>query len=75
MALAQFWPLHKVNDGDRWNAENLVGRLGIVAHAAFLYTGFRPHAAPAPSKPWSLSCRYSLKQLAHPDGIRVGTPS
>jgi hypothetical protein len=71
MKLAQFWPLNKVTDGDRWNAESLVGRLGIVAHAAFLYTGFRPHAAqPAPSEPWSLSCRYSLKQPAHRGGIR-----
>jgi hypothetical protein len=43
MALAQFWPLNKVTDGDRWKAENLLGRLGIV----FLYTGFCPHGAPA----------------------------
>jgi hypothetical protein len=68
MALAQFWPLNKVTDGDRWKAENLLGRLGIVAHAAFLYTGFRPHAAPA-VKPRSFSSRYSLKdQLVHRDG-------
>ncbi|TVU35001.1 hypothetical protein EJB05_16863, partial [Eragrostis curvula] len=67
MALAQFWPLNKVTDGDRWNAENLVGRLRIVTHAAFLYTGFRPHGAPASTR-WSLSSRYSLPQPAHRDG-------
>jgi hypothetical protein len=69
MALAQFWPLNKVTDGDRWKAENLFGRLGIVAHAAFLYTGFHSHGAPAATPtPWSVSSGYSLKQLINRDG-------
>jgi hypothetical protein len=69
MALAQFWPLNKVTDGDRWKAENLFGRLGIVAHAAFLYTGFHSHGAPAATPtPWSVSSGYSLKQLVNRDG-------
>jgi hypothetical protein len=69
MALAQFCPLNKVTDGDRWKAENLFGRLAIVAHAAFHYTGFHPHGAPdAPPTPWYVSSDYSLKQLVNRDG-------
>ncbi|KAG2538819.1 hypothetical protein PVAP13_9NG418900 [Panicum virgatum] len=35
-------PIHKVTDDARWAAEDLFGRLCIVAHAAFLYAGFHP---------------------------------
>ncbi|CAL4932728.1 unnamed protein product [Urochloa decumbens] len=57
--MANCSPLHRVTDGARWDAEDLFGRLCIVAHAAFLYAGFHPSAAPA-ARPWSLSCSYSV---------------
>ncbi|CAL4924259.1 unnamed protein product [Urochloa decumbens] len=52
-------PLHKVTDDARWDTEDLFGRLCILTHAAFLYAGFHPSAAPA-ARPWSLSCSYSV---------------
>ena len=52
-------PIHKVTDDARWAAEDLFGRLCIIAHAAFLYAGFHPSSAPA-AKPWSLSRTYSV---------------
>jgi len=37
--------LQKFVDVDQWEAEDLVGRLGLIAHAAFLHAGFRPYGA------------------------------
>jgi len=37
--------LQKFVDADQWEAEDLVGRLGLIAHAAFLHAGFRPYGA------------------------------
>ncbi|CAN6294000.1 unnamed protein product [Urochloa humidicola] len=42
--MAKYSPLHKVTDDARWDAEDLFGRLCILAHAAFLYAGFHPSA-------------------------------
>jgi hypothetical protein len=37
-------------DADQWEAEDdVVGRLGMVAHAAFLFAGFVPYGAQPPS--------------------------
>jgi len=41
--------LQKFVDVDQWEAEDLVGRLGLIAHAAFLHAGFRPYGAEPPS--------------------------
>ncbi|KAG2549977.1 hypothetical protein PVAP13_9KG245426 [Panicum virgatum] len=74
--LAKGSPIHKVTDDVRWAAEDLFGRLCIVAHAAFLYAGFHPSSAPV-AKPWSLSCTYSVLPPAaaaarHRDETAVG---
>jgi hypothetical protein len=42
-------------DADQWEAEDVVGRLGMVAHAAFLFAGIVPYGAQPPSG-------YPLKQ-------------
>ncbi|CAO2174456.1 unnamed protein product [Urochloa humidicola] len=57
--MAKCSPLHKVTDDARWDAEDLFGRLCIVAHAAFIYAGFHPTAALA-ATPWSLAASYSV---------------
>ncbi|CAN6175232.1 unnamed protein product [Urochloa humidicola] len=57
-------PLRKVTDATRWDAEDIFGRLCILAHAAFLYAGFHPIAAPA-ATPWSLSRSYSVLSAHH----------
>ncbi|KAL6645657.1 hypothetical protein ACP70R_017265 [Stipagrostis hirtigluma subsp. patula] len=75
-------PIRRFVDDDQWEAEDLAGRLGIVAHAAFLRAGFVPYSAEpksghllrqvddlGPSSP-SLSRRYTAPQLLarHGDG-------
>ncbi|CAL4916002.1 unnamed protein product [Urochloa decumbens] len=67
--------LHKVTDDTTWDAEDLFGRLCIVAHAAFLYAGFHPSAAPV-ARPWSLCRSYSVLPLetaaeSHQDAAAV----
>ncbi|CAN6311613.1 unnamed protein product [Urochloa humidicola] len=57
--MAKYSPLHKVTDDARWDAEDLFGRLCILAHAAFLYAGFHPSAVQEVT-PWSLSRSYSV---------------
>ncbi|KAF8674836.1 hypothetical protein HU200_047967 [Digitaria exilis] len=37
--------LKKFVDPDQWEAKDIVGRLGLVLHAAFLFAGFQPHGA------------------------------
>ncbi|TVU19195.1 hypothetical protein EJB05_35332, partial [Eragrostis curvula] len=69
-------PLRRLVKDDQWEAEDLAGRLGIVAHAAFLRAGFVPYGDEpssglllkqvdevGPSAP-SFSRRYTLAQLA-----------
>ncbi|XP_066343030.1 uncharacterized protein [Miscanthus floridulus] len=63
-AAKKSWPLNKVTDGAHWDAEDLFGRLCIVADAAFLSAGFLPCDAPE-TTPWSVSRRYAVPQLAH----------
>lgn len=41
--------LQKHLDAHQWEAEDVVGRLGMVLHAAFLFAGFRPYGAKPPS--------------------------
>lgn len=69
-------PLRRFVDADQWLADDLAGRLSIVAHAAFLSAGFVPCGAVprhghlllkhvdeiGPSSP-SLSRRYKAPQL------------
>nr|TKV94491.1 hypothetical protein SEVIR_9G298900v2 [Setaria viridis] len=74
--------LHKFVDAEQWEAEDDVGRLGLVAHAAFLHAGFLPYGA----KPRSgqlrkqagdtgsssfLSRRYTAPELAHHDSAET----
>ncbi|KAK3135613.1 hypothetical protein QOZ80_5BG0421180 [Eleusine coracana subsp. coracana] len=67
-------------DDDQWEAEDLTGRLGIVAHAAFLRAGFVPYGDESssgqymkqvdetgPSSP-CFSRRYTAPQLARREG-------
>lgn len=69
-AAKKSWPLSKVTDASRWDAEDLFGRLCIVADAAFLSAGFVPCECDAPETTpcWSLSRRYLVPQLAHREG-------
>ncbi|CAL4924264.1 unnamed protein product [Urochloa decumbens] len=68
-------PLPRFVDADEWEAADLTGRLGIVAHASFLYAGFVPYGvvpssghSPAPL----LSRRYyTAPQLVRADGADV----
>ncbi|OEL21080.1 hypothetical protein BAE44_0017900 [Dichanthelium oligosanthes] len=66
-------------DAHQWEAEDIVGRLGMVMHAAFLFAGFQPYGAQAPpghhllkraGKAGSLclSRWYTAPQLAHREG-------
>lgn len=64
-------PLHKVIDAGRWDAEAPLGRLVVIAHAAFLDEGFVPCATP-PKRPLpeqvgatasALSLRYTIPEL------------
>jgi hypothetical protein len=41
--------LEKLVDANQWEAEDIVGRLGIVFHAAFVFAGFHPCGAQPPS--------------------------
>ncbi|CAN6324330.1 unnamed protein product [Urochloa humidicola] len=41
--------LQKFVDAGLWESEDAVGRLGLVAHAAFLHAGFVPYGAEPPS--------------------------
>lgn len=72
--------LRRLVDDDQWETEDLAGRLGIVAHAAFLRAGFVPYGDEpnfgyllkvvdeiGPSAP-SLSRRYTAAQLASLEG-------
>ncbi|TVU19200.1 hypothetical protein EJB05_35337, partial [Eragrostis curvula] len=78
-------PLRRLVDDEQWEAEDVAGRLGIVAHAAFLRAGFVPCGDEpgsgclfhkqvdeiGPSAP-SLSRRYTAPQLAR---HREGAPA
>ncbi|TVU19193.1 hypothetical protein EJB05_35330, partial [Eragrostis curvula] len=69
-------PLRMIVDDDQWDAKDLAGRLGIVAHAAFLCAGFVPYGDEPSSghllkqvddtgsSAPSLSHRYTAAQLA-----------
>ncbi|CAN6305605.1 unnamed protein product [Urochloa humidicola] len=67
--------LHKYVDADQWEAENLVGRLGLVTHAAFLHAGFVPYGLV--KRPRDVSCsvlisrRYTALELARREGAEV----
>ncbi|GJN06642.1 hypothetical protein PR202_ga24394 [Eleusine coracana subsp. coracana] len=75
--------LRRLVDEDEWEAEDLAGRLGIVAHAAFLRAGFVPCGEEpssghllkqvdeiGPSAP-ALRRRYTAAQLARREGDAV----
>ncbi|XP_062201326.1 uncharacterized protein LOC133903869 [Phragmites australis] len=67
--------LQKFVDADQWEAEDIVGRLGMVMHGAFLFIGFQPYGAQPPSGhllkrageagSLCLSRWYTVPQLAH----------
>lgn len=75
--------LKKFVDRKQWEAEDIVGRLGMVLHGAFLFAGFQPYddAWPLPSSGhrlkqsadkaagnWlCLSRRYTAPELAPPE--------
>ncbi|WVZ69714.1 hypothetical protein U9M48_018459 [Paspalum notatum var. saurae] len=40
--------LQKFLHADQWKDEDIVGRLGMVMHAAFLFAGFQPYGAQPP---------------------------
>ncbi|CAL4932730.1 unnamed protein product [Urochloa decumbens] len=68
-------PLPTFVDANEWEAADLAGRLGVVAHASFLYAGFVPYGA-VPSSSHSpaplLSRRYyTAPQLVRVDGADV----
>ncbi|KAF8669307.1 hypothetical protein HU200_051645 [Digitaria exilis] len=42
--------LKKFVDPNQWEAEDIVGRLGMLLHAAFLFAGFQPYGACPPSE-------------------------
>ncbi|KAF2944150.1 uncharacterized protein [Oryza sativa Japonica Group] len=76
--MAKISPLHKVIDDGRWAAERLLGRLIILAHAAFLDAGFVAAADAAADQENSvrlpsevgrtaaaLPLRYAAPQLLH----------
>uniref|UniRef100_A0A0E0JYB3 F-box domain-containing protein n=1 Tax=Oryza punctata TaxID=4537 RepID=A0A0E0JYB3_ORYPU len=81
--MAKISPLHRVIDDGRWAAERLLGRLIILAHAAFLDAGFVAAAAadeensvrlpPQVGRTASaLPLRYAAPQLLHrPDAPAV----
>ena len=72
--------LERFVDADQWEAEDIVGRLGMVAHAAFLFVGFQPYGARPPpghhllkragqqAGSLCLSRCYTAPQLAHREG-------
>uniref|UniRef100_A0A0D9XHJ1 F-box domain-containing protein n=1 Tax=Leersia perrieri TaxID=77586 RepID=A0A0D9XHJ1_9ORYZ len=74
--MAKISPLHKVINARQWDAERLLGRLVILAHAAFLDAGFVPAVADddqnsvrLPRKigrtAATLPLRYAAPQLLH----------
>lgn len=75
MAKPKVSPLHMVIDAPRWDAEPPLGRLFIVAHAAFLDAGFVPHGTKVPKSARlpkqvgrtasTLFLRYTALQLLH----------
>ncbi|KAL6642519.1 hypothetical protein ACP70R_020700 [Stipagrostis hirtigluma subsp. patula] len=76
--MARSSPLYKATDEARWDAEDLFGRLAIVAHAGFLYAGLLPCDEPEATTT-SLIRRYTLPQLVHREGadavvIRLSRP-
>jgi hypothetical protein len=67
--------LENLVDADQWEAKDIVGRLGIVFHAAFVFAGFHPYGAQPPSghllkqpikarNSLCLSRRYTAPELA-----------
>ncbi|KAF8696904.1 hypothetical protein HU200_036546 [Digitaria exilis] len=72
--------LHKFVDAEQWQAEDTIGRLGILMHASFLLAGFHTYGARPPSShllvrracepPGSLCLwrLYTAPQLAHRHG-------
>ncbi|KAF8676032.1 hypothetical protein HU200_047536 [Digitaria exilis] len=73
--------LHNFVDAEQWEAENIVGRLGLITHASFLLAGFQTYGARPPSGhhllrradesstgSLCLSRCYTAPQLAHRDG-------
>uniref|UniRef100_J3N0Q4 F-box domain-containing protein n=1 Tax=Oryza brachyantha TaxID=4533 RepID=J3N0Q4_ORYBR len=68
--MAKTSPLHRVIDAARWAAELLLGRLVVLAHAAFLDAGFMP--ADVGRTASGLTLRYTAPQLLHrPDAATV----
>ncbi|KAK3165545.1 hypothetical protein QOZ80_1AG0034520 [Eleusine coracana subsp. coracana] len=71
--------LQKYVDAEQWEAEDVVGRLGIILHAAFLIAGFVPYYGAQPQSGYllkkpagesskgsvCLSRWYTAPQLAH----------
>ncbi|KAF8696900.1 hypothetical protein HU200_036542 [Digitaria exilis] len=70
--------LHNFVDAEQWEAENIVGRLGLITHASFLLAGFQTYGArppsghlllrragEAPTGSLCLSRCYTAPQLAH----------
>ncbi|KAF8664524.1 hypothetical protein HU200_054704 [Digitaria exilis] len=54
--------LNKFVDPNQWEAEDMVGRLGMLLHAAFLFAGFQPYGASPPN--WlCLSRQYIAPEL------------
>lgn len=61
--------LEEITNDNQWNAnKDFFGRLCIVAHAAFLDAGFRPHGGAPVATSRSLIRRYSLPQLGEEQG-------
>ncbi|CAL4932749.1 unnamed protein product [Urochloa decumbens] len=65
-----------------WESEDAAGRLGLVAHAAFLHAGFVPYGAEPPSghllkragntaSSFFLSRLYTAPELAHREGAEA----
>ncbi|CAN6293988.1 unnamed protein product [Urochloa humidicola] len=73
--------LQKFVDAGLWESEDAVGRLGLVAHAAFLHAGFVPYGAKptlgnllkqaGDTGSCYLSRRYTAPELAHREGAEA----
>ncbi|KAL6641589.1 hypothetical protein ACP70R_019770 [Stipagrostis hirtigluma subsp. patula] len=72
-------PLHEAIGAGRWDAEAPLGRLVLVAHAAFLYAGFVPCGKPASRRlpaqvgaaASTITLRYTIPELV----VRPRKPS
>uniref|UniRef100_A0A0E0M580 F-box domain-containing protein n=1 Tax=Oryza punctata TaxID=4537 RepID=A0A0E0M580_ORYPU len=84
--MAETSPLHRITGAAVWDAEPLLGRLIILAHAAFLDAGFVPTGAAADDAQSSvrlprqvgttasaLSLRYTAPQLLHRQDAAAAT--